>query len=154
MNKPISRLAASLGLAFILAPHPLLAEESATPVLEIPALSSLGSEWRPENPYRGDARAAAAGKSIFAQACQRCHGVEAGGRGPAPDLRLLGKYCRRVADQELRSTCLRDADDYFRRSVLFGKVRLGIVHMPAWKDVLSQEMVWAVRSYIESRDTR
>lgn len=116
------------------------------------ALAALGDEWRAENPYRGDARAIAAGQTLYAAHCARCHGEDASGRGPAADLRVLGRYCRRIADEDLRRRCARDADDYFRRSVLFGKVRLGIVHMPPWKDVLSQEAVWALRSFVGTRD--
>ncbi len=116
------------------------------------ALPELGGQWRTENPYRGDARATAAGQTLFVAHCQRCHGENASGRGPAPDLRVLGRYCMRIADKELHARCMRDADDYFRRSVLFGKVRMGVVHMPPWKDVLSQEAIWALRTYVGTRD--
>lgn len=116
-----------------------------------PELPPLGDAWRTENPYRGDARAVAFGKTLYVANCLRCHGEEASGRGPAADLRLVGRYCRQIADEPLRQRCARDADEYFRRSVLFGKVRLGIVHMPPWQDVLSQEAVWALRSYVETR---
>lgn len=147
-----ARLLAPLGLALALLVHPHVAHanETTTPVVNIAPLPPLGSEWRASNPYRGNAQVIEAGKSVYAQACLRCHGPDASGRGPAPDLRLLGSYCRRIGDPTLREACLGDADDYFRRSVLFGKLRLGIIHMPAWNAVLSQEMVWAVRTYIES----
>lgn len=152
LPRAAARLLAPLGLALALlsVPHAALANETTTPVLNIPALPPLGPEWRASNPYRGDAQVLDAGKSVYAQACLRCHGADASGRGPAPDLRLVGSYCRRIGDAALRGACLGDADDYFRRSVLFGKLRLGIIHMPAWNAVLTQEMVWAVRTYIES----
>lgn len=152
--RSLSRRAARLLVPLVLAvgalAHPAQANETTTPVVDIPALPPLGPEWRATNPYRGNAQVLEAGKSVFAQACLRCHGPDASGRGPAPDLRLLGSYCRRIGDAALRNACLGDADDYFRRSVLFGKLRLGIIHMPAWNEVLTQEMVWAARTYIES----
>lgn len=118
---------------------------------EVAALPRLGNAWHTENPYRGNARAITAGQALFAAHCVRCHGENASGLGPAPDLRVIGSYCLRITDEELRRRCMQDADDYFRRSVLFGKVRFGIVHMPPWKDVLSQEAIWALRSYAGSR---
>lgn len=115
------------------------------------ALPVLAEQWWTENPYRGDVRVAAIGQTLFAAHCQRCHGENASGRGPAPDLRVLGRYCMRIADGELHARCMRDADDYFRRSVQFGKVRMGVVHMPPWKEVLSEEAIWALRTYVGTR---
>jgi len=57
-----------------------------------------------------------------------------------------------VRDPGLRQRCLQDANHYFRKSVLKGKTKVGIEHMPAWEDVLTPELVWAIRSFVESRD--
>lgn len=114
-------------------------------------LPPLGAAWRTENPYRGDARAVLAGEALYRANCQRCHGEEASGRGPAPTLQLIGRFCRRVGDAGLKRRCLADADEHFRRSVLKGKVLLGVEHMPPWEGILPQEAVWALRSYVESR---
>jgi mono/diheme cytochrome c family protein len=32
-----------------------------------------------------------------------------------------------------------------------GKIRAGIVYMPPWRDVLTAQEIWAVRSFVESR---
>jgi len=42
-------------------------------------------------------------------------------------------------------------DEYFQGSVRRGKVRNGNVYMPPFEGILSQEAVWALRSYIVSR---
>lgn len=118
------------------------------------SLPALGKTWGDGNPYRGNPQAAEVGRSVFSQACARCHGAEADGTGMgAPDLRRFGGLCRPIADAALRARCTSDADDFFRRSVLNGKVRVGIVHMPAWEPYLSQEQVWAVKTYLESRSS-
>ena len=44
-----------------------------------------------------------------------------------------------------------DNDTYFSKTVQQGKVIVGVMHMPPWKDVLSQELVWAIQRFIESR---
>ena len=31
-----------------------------------------------------------------------------------------------------------------------GKVKVGVRHMPAWDGVLKPELVWAIRSFLES----
>lgn len=118
-------------------------------------LPPLGDEWKPSNPYRGDVDIARAGGIAFNQNCARCHGVDAVASGtsgmPAPDLRKLDRYCRRLKDSALKDVCMADNDDYFRISVLQGKTIVGVNHMPAWKDLLTQETIWAMKTFIESR---
>lgn len=118
---------------------------------DLTSLPPLGSEWRSHNPYRDNAAVAAVGRTIYLEACARCHGDEQARGAPAPNLGRLDRYCRRITDASVRTLCLADVDDYFRRSVLFGKIRLGIEHMPAWQAVLSQEAVWALRTYVTQR---
>ena len=93
----------------------------------------------------------AAGEVAYERYCAECHG-ERSTRPVAegPDLRRLNSFCKRLADVPLRGLCLRDVDTYFLRSVHEGKLRAGLMHMPAWKDVLPQETIWAIRSYTES----
>ena len=66
----------------------------------------------------------------------RCHGLEAISGGIAPDLREL------EADY--------DGDEWFKERVINGAVRDGAVYMPRMADYLSQEALWAIRTYIES----
>lgn len=115
------------------------------------SLPPLGSDWKPQNPYRGNAAAAAVGKAVFEENCIRCHGADATGRGAiGANLQLVGRFCRRIADDALKQRCLADADDFFKRSVQEGKIRVGITYMPPWKDVLKQEEIWALRTYVEA----
>lgn len=118
-------------------------------------LPLLGDEWKPGNPYRGNAEIARAGGIAFNQNCARCHGVDAVASGtggmPAPDLRKLDRYCRRIKDGALKEACMADNDDYFRLTVLQGKTIVGVNHMPAWQGLLNQETVWAMKTFIESR---
>ncbi|MDY0191115.1 MAG: cytochrome c-550 PedF [Desulfuromonas sp.] len=104
-------------------------------------LRLLGEEWVDENPYRGDdeqnALAVEIGSSAYNQNCARCHGLEAQSGGIAPDLRLL--------DADI------SGDEWFKERVINGAVRNGAVYMPKMAEHLSQEALWAIRTYIESR---
>jgi cytochrome c-550 PedF len=99
-------------------------------------LEPLGEEWLDENPYRGNPRAIEIGSSAYNQNCAACHGLEAKSGGIAPDLRLL----------ETGIT----GDEWYKERVINGAVRDGRVYMPKMADFLSQEALWAVRSYLES----
>ncbi|MGA4635144.1 cytochrome c-550 PedF [Pseudomonas solani] len=103
-------------------------------------LEPLGKEWRATNPYRApydkNALAVEIGASAYNQNCARCHGLEAKSGGIAPDLRLL----------EVSA----DGDEWFKERVINGAVRDGAVYMPKMADFLSQEALWAIRSYLDS----
>lgn len=145
---------ASLCLASLCLVFNVSATEIAVPpVVDASALPMLGNDWLKSNPYRGNAKAVEIGQSAFNQSCARCHGVDAmlGGGVPAPDLRQLNRYCQRIADTELKAACMRDNDQYFSKTVQQGKIIVGVMHMPPWKGVLSQELVWAIQTFIESR---
>ena len=100
-------------------------------------LATLGEAWREENPYRGDAKAITIGDSGYNQNCARCHGLQVVSGGLAPDLRYLplGK----------------EGDEYFVERVRHGAIINGRTKMPAFEGVLSQEALWAIRTYIESK---
>lgn len=108
--------------------------------VETKGLASLGEEWLDENPYREPSefhdRAIQIGSSAYNQNCARCHGLEAISGGIAPDLR------------ELEANI--DGDDWYKERVINGAVRDGAVYMPRMADYLSQEALWAIRTYIES----
>ncbi len=89
------------------------------------------------NPFRGDKTAIEIGKSGYNTNCARCHGLGAVSGGIAPDLRYLP-----AGDD--------DSDEYFLDTVNEGAVRNGNVYMPPFKDVLSPEAVWAIRTWIET----
>ena len=89
------------------------------------------------NPYRDNKAAIEIGKSGYNSNCARCHGLGAVSGGIAPDLRYLDPK-----DD--------DTDEYFLGKVQDGVVRNGNVYMPPFKDVLSPEAIWAIRSWIET----
>lgn len=105
-------------------------------------LDPLGEEWLEENPYRqADHKlkevAIEIGSSAYNQNCARCHGLEAMSGGIAPDLRTL------EADPS--------GDEWYKERVINGAVRNGAVYMPRMSEHLSQEALWAIRTYIEKR---
>lgn len=100
-------------------------------------LEPLGEAWREENPYRGNELAERIGASGYNQNCARCHGLEMISGGLAPDLRYL--------DQG------RDGDEWYLERVRQGSTQNGITRMPAFEGVLSQEALWAIRAYIQSK---
>lgn len=100
-------------------------------------LPALGEEWKEENPYRGNALAISIGASGYNQNCARCHGLEVISGGLAPDLRHLEKG--------------KDGDEWFSQRVQGGAIINGVTKMPSFAGVLSQEALWAIRSFIESK---
>lgn len=106
-------------------------------VVDTSSLQQLGSELRKVNPYRGNPQAVKVGSSAYNQNCARCHGLEAVTGGIAPDLRLL----------DLDP----DTDKYYLESVQRGKIRNGTTYMPPFEGVLSQEAIWAIKAYLETR---
>lgn len=122
------------------------------PDVDVSPLPEVPPDTTENNPYRGSQAAADIGHRIFNETCAFCHGEDAeGARAPAADLRRFDAHCRRITDDSLRAWCLRDADAYFLRTVLDGKIYTGIVHMPPWRGVLTPRHIWAVRTFIESR---
>jgi cytochrome c-550 PedF len=102
-------------------------------------LTPVGPEWLSENPYRNSKehdRALEIGSSAYNQNCAACHGLEAISGGIAPDLRKL----------DVGAT----GDEWFVERVRNGAVRDGRVYMPKMADYLSQEALWAVRTYLDS----
>src|SRR5690554_5745367 len=105
-------------------------------------LEPLGEDWLEENPYRNansDLKETAIqiGSSAYNQNCARCHGLEAMSGGIAPDLREL--------DADI------NGDEWYKERVINGAVRNGVIYMPRMAEHLSQEALWAIRTYIEQR---
>ncbi len=134
-------LALSTLLAGVLAAQ-VQAHGNVTPqAVDTTGLTPLGAEWADTNPYRDPSpdfdRAVEIGASAYNQNCARCHGLEAISGGIAPDLRLL--------------TPDFDGDEWFKYRVINGAVRDGAVYMPKMADTLSQEALWAIRTYLDTR---
>ena len=105
-------------------------------------LDPLPEEFQLENPYRllgGEQYELAIkiGASGYNSNCARCHGLEAISGGIAPDLRLL-------EDGEF-------GDEWFLERVRNGYSQNGAYKMPPFEALLSQEAMWAIRSYTETR---
>jgi len=110
--------------------------------VDVEGLEKLPDEFLAENPYRlkgGEQYALAQeiGASGYNSNCARCHGLEAISGGIAPDLRKL-------EDGEF-------GDEWFMERVRKGYSQNGAYKMPPYEELLSQEAMWAIRSYIENQ---
>lgn len=117
-------------------------------------LPQLGPKWLEANPYsKGPANKEALriGSSAYNQNCARCHGLEAISGGIAPDLRKFDEECSGLADTEKKAACFKEMDDYYVGTVRRGRTRDGRVYMPPFEGTLSQEAIWAIRTYLEDR---
>ena len=141
------------GLA--LACSALWAHGDVTPqAVDTQTLPPLGAKWLPRNPYsNGPAfkEALRIGSSAYNQNCARCHGLEAISGGIAPDLRKMDADCTDMADAQKKNACLAEMDEYYVATVRRGRTRDGRVYMPPFEATLSQEAIWAVRTYLETR---
>jgi cytochrome c-550 PedF len=110
----------------------------APQAVDTAGLTSLGEDLQAENPYREKPDydlAKLIGDKAFNQNCARCHGLGAVSGGIAPDLRQLVPV---------------DDDEYFLGRVMSGAVRDGVTYMPPFGEVLSQEAIWAIRSWLDT----
>ncbi|MFJ7142261.1 cytochrome c-550 PedF [Pseudomonas protegens] len=112
--------------------------QGLTPIKDA-GVSVDGDGWAAVNPYRTSPerdKAVEIGASAYNQNCAACHGLEAKSGGIAPDLRMLDAG--------------EAGDEWFVERVRHGAVRDGRVYMPKMADYLSQEALWAVRTYLDS----
>jgi mono/diheme cytochrome c family protein len=95
-----------------------------------------------KNPFPVDAKILASGKAIFKDKCQRCHGP--GGLGDGPD---ADPDHQEDMDLTNPKRIERNSD-----GVVFYKVSNGRRRpkMPAFKEELSTEQIWAVVAYTQS----
>lgn len=116
------------------------------------SLNALGTEWIEPNPYRGDEKAISVGAVGYMHNCAGCHGLNAESGGVAPDLLKLDNECLEMASKVKQASCMKDTDDYFKVITLRGKKNSeGRFTMPAYEGVFTQEAVWAIKAYIDSR---
>lgn len=131
--------AIALSIAVFGANQLVLAHGDVTPQpVDTTGLEPLGEAWKTENPYRGNETAIKIGASGYNQNCARCHGLEAISGGLAPDLRGLDKG--------------QAGDEWFLDRIRHGaKKPDGATMMPPFEGLISQEAMWAIRSYVETR---
>ena len=117
-------------------------------------LPQLGTKWLDANPYsKGPAHKEALriGTSAYNQNCARCHGLEAISGGMSPDLRKLDADCMGLADAAKKDMCFAEMSEFFAGTVRRGRVRDGRVYMPPFENILTQEAIWAIKTYLETR---
>lgn len=120
-------------------------------------LPQLGAKWLDDNPFsKGPANKEALriGTSAYNQNCARCHGLEAISGGISPDLRKLDNDCADLADQAKKNACYQEINEYFVGTVRRGRTRDGRVYMPPFEGTLSQEAIWSIKTYLETRRER
>ncbi|MCP5364714.1 MAG: cytochrome c-550 PedF [Hyphomicrobiales bacterium] len=100
-------------------------------------LPPLGEEWLIENPYRGNEQAVKIGAIGYNQNCARCHGIDAISGGISPDLRLLDPGV--------------DGDEWYIQLTRHGYFQNGVEKMPKFEGILSQEAMWAIRSWLDTK---
>lgn len=136
----MKKIVAIAAMSFVLsgpANRVLAHGDMAPQPVDTTGLEPLGEEWRPTNPYRGNERAIEIGARGYNSNCARCHGLDVKSGGMAPDLR------------QLESTD--EGDAWFLMRIRGGARRDDRVKMPPFEGILSQEAMWAIRSYIETR---
>ena len=94
------------------------------------------------NPLTIDAKLLATGKAVYTDKCRRCHGP--GGLGDGPDSDPDARE-----DMDLTSAKRADQNS---EGIMFYKVMNGRRRpkMPAFKDELTKEQVWAVVAYVQT----
>jgi len=95
-----------------------------------------------KNPLTVDAKLLATGKSIFKDKCQKCHGASGKGDGPDAD-----PDAQEDMDLTRANRASKNPD-----GVVFFKAWNGRKKpkMPAFKDELSKEQIWAVVAYVQT----
>lgn len=143
--KKFTTLTKGISLAMMtMASTAVLAHGNVTPqAVDVSALPELGDEWLPTNPYTDNETAIKVGDSAYNQNCARCHGLEVISGGITPDLRKLNDPNEFFSEEE--------ADDWFMMRIRNGAVIDGRVYMPPFEEILSQEAMWAIKAYIETR---
>ena len=94
-----------------------------------------------KNPLTPDESTLAAGKAIYKQKCQRCHGP--GGLGDGPD----ADPDATEMDLTNAKRASRNPDGLVYYKVLNGR---GRPKMPAFKDELNEQQIWTVVTYVQS----
>lgn len=137
--KPFSSITKyTLGALTLLVSSTIFAHGDVTPqAVDTEKLEKLGDEWLETNPYSGNEEAIEIGASAYNQNCARCHGLGAISGGIAPDLRKLEPGI--------------EGDEWYTYRVRNGATRNGIPYMPKFSDVLSQEALWSIRAWLETR---
>jgi len=141
INKKLLGLTTAGMLTAVLSGQAMAHGDVTPQTIDTTGLTPLGEEWLDENPYTAEYEnrdlAVKIGTSAYTQNCARCHGLDAISGGIAPDLRYLEPGI--------------EGDEWYKYRVVNGAVRDGRVYMPKMAEHLSQEALWAIRAYLETR---
>ena len=149
-TRTLGALVAALAIG-IAAPQVFAHGDVVPQAVDTTGLKQLGADFLPTNPYRKNATAIRIGDSAYNQNCARCHGLEAISGGIAPDLRKFDEECSGYADAAKAKACFKEMDDFYAGTVRRGRTRDGRVYMPPFEGTLTQEAIWAIRTYLEDR---
>lgn len=124
--------------------------DRAGPSSPAQAASSADSGWTllppdaaaRKSPLTVDDKVIAAGKTVFKNKCQRCHGPAGRGDGPDADP-------DRQQDMDLTNSkrASRNADGVVFYKVMNGRKK---PKMPAFKEELTEQQVWSVVAYVQT----
>ncbi len=143
-----------LGIALLSGAAALAHGDVVPQSVDTSTLPQLGPKWRDANPFAtGPAQQEALriGTSAYNQNCARCHGLEAISGGISPDLRMLDRDCSDMKDAAKKQACYQEMDEYFVATVRRGRTRDGRVYMPPFEGILTQEAIWSIKTYLETR---
>jgi polar amino acid transport system substrate-binding protein len=114
----------------------------------VPVPAAAGAEPTPNaaptaagkaNPFRGNADVVKLGRTLFNTHCSHCHSPNAQNPEPRTDLRRLDmRYKEQV-------------NDVFYTTVTRGRPTRG---MPPWGEVLDEETIWKIKTFLESVQRR
>jgi mono/diheme cytochrome c family protein len=96
------------------------------------------------NPNQGSIESVARGEQIWVQSCLSCHGPEGVGDGPASA--LLAK--------KPKDLTLIASPPIFPDGIVAFRIANGKNTMPAWQDILTQDQIWDLVSFIRSKAKR
>ena len=105
------------------------------------AIAAQAKEPSPQlvNPLEGRSDVVEDGRSLFSQYCSHCHGQSAI-QGERP--RDLRRLTLRYGDE---------APNVFRETTSTGRLDRGL---PAWKDVLSDDVLWRIFTFLQTVQTQ
>ena len=170
-HQPTLRPWIATGLALMLAlcsSHSFAHGDVVPQSVDTSTLPQLGAKWLDDNPYTkspANKEALRIGTSAYNQNCARCHGLEAISGGISPDLRKIDNDCADLADQAKKNACYQEInEDFVARlfvaghepvnAAVHGGCRGGRVYMPPFEGTLSQEAIWSIKTYLETRRER
>jgi len=142
-------LAVTCGVAAVMAHGDVIPQS-----VDTSTLPQLGAKWLDANPFStgpANKEALRIGTSAYNQNCARCHGLEAISGGMSPDLRKFDSDCSGMADAAKKAACYKEMDEFYVATVRRGRVRDGRVYMPPFEGTLTQEAIWSIKTYLETR---